>query len=183
MARDGKNEPNGSVILRTTTTKRWVTRTVVVEELVAEPPDDPPPAPESPPAPAPSLPRRRAEDIATALAVTAGLEPASSERRAAPGGGRRSSDRFLRDEELEEQAIQVRAYWARRVGKVHRRLEERLKPMILEFGLELMKVFIDRVREQKGDRGPSDLIELLFAEMRRARREGRADEVEDDGGE
>jgi len=181
MARDGSNGLAGPQVLRrTTTTKRWVTRTVVVEELVPEGHAAPelsyaPPVQQSSPET-----RRRAEDIAAALAVTAGLGP-PKDRRGSPrgGGGRRNGDRFLSDEELAHQARELRAYWASRVGKVHERLESRLRPIIIEFGLAEAKALIDEVRDGRGDRGPRDTLELLFSLMRRRRYERRKSEEEE----
>lgn len=178
MAPDGKQ-----VVRRTTTTKRWVTRTVVVEELAPESAEPLPKAPLPPPKNhEPHEPRRRSEDIRTALSVTAGLELPREERRSTNGPGRRANDHhFVEDEVLEGQAVQLRAYWAKQIGKIHERLEERLKPMVVEFGFERCKVFIDQVREEKGERGPRDTLELLFGLLRGARHRARPDE-EDNGG-
>lgn len=158
------------VLRRTTTTRRVVTRTVVVEEFGAHPTRFETASPSDS-----TALRRRNADIETAVAVTAGVAPPTvSDVPGTPYGARRSGDMGrISEEELEHQAGLLRSYWAERLKRrPHPRFEIRLKPMVIEFGLEGSKQLLDRVAAEVDPEAPAkDAVELLFALMSQARHE------------
>lgn len=147
------------VLRRTTTTHRVYSKTTVLEEFgpLAEQPHSS------------AIERRH---VGYETAVETSTQPIAA-AEAQSSYGRRG----ISDEELEDQAVQLRAYWAKRIGKPHPRFEARLKPMCLEFRLEKMREFIDRVAEEvPEDAEMREAVELLFSLMRQARYQAKSKE-------
>ena len=177
VGRDSKAEL--AIIRRTTTTRRWVTHTVVVEDLVGTHPTGNVYRP-SPGTETADIQRRRASDLAAAIEVTAGVRsPMADDRRQNPSPGRRQSDRDrISEEELTAQAIELRSYWAEQIGRPPHYLDERLKPMVIEFDLAQMKAFVDQVKEVCAGQGPRAHFEELKSLMRRKRYESKKKDPE-----
>lgn len=135
------------VVRRTVTTHRVYSKTTTVEEFVGEP-------------------QERPVDYQSALSVSPPMP------MVADSGGRP----HISSEVMNQKARELRSYWALKLGKrPHEKFETRLKPMILEFGLETMKCLIDKAAaELPPDASPSDASEMLFSLMSQARYDERA---------
>lgn len=149
------------VLRRTTTTHRVYSKTTVLEEFGP-----------SGTQPETSAIERQHVDYEAAVLIPADQPIAAAEAQPVYGRG------GISDTELEDLAIQLRAYWAKRLGmKPHRRFEERLKPMVLEFGLERVRCFIDEIAtEISEDAEAREAVELLFAKLRTARFQAKSKE-------
>lgn len=137
------------------------------------------PLPPEPDSTTPAAPRRRQEDINAAIAVTAGVDVPSLDRRAdvrsgLVASGRRSSDRaseVASKAQLQTDFIEARDFWARRLGRPPRNLEQNLKQWIREFGLGQLLQTFERVRSDKPGGAIAERYDHLLHLLRKLRDE------------